>query len=361
MSCSIFNINPIVIPKELNLRRREPRKVTMRNSNYEREFDYQTFAYDVFQSDHKVIFSGPPIDGYEDILNNGIFFINGHLISNDRINLEKLDRTCRLWIDFDVELVEFTLFYKGFRFTAEKKANPFNLKNKKVLLTHSKNTNFKWMKGWLNFYKLMHKIDTVVIYDNDSDKYSVQDLKNEINGIDLDIIIVPWKFKPGPLNSPWDSDFSSYGFLEHAKENFLKNVAGVIHVNVNDFLVSKSGENIFDTLKDVAYIKFTGEQVEPIPFKLELENIFSNNFYRSKKSLNNPRKWCINPKLASHVIQWRVNDIANIKDVNFSNNYYYYTYSSVNDDGQNNFLKFDESLHYFDENLFKLMANIFSK
>jgi hypothetical protein len=86
------------------------------------------------------------------------------------------------------------------------------------------------MDNWIKFYKTVHHIDAVLFYDNNSDNYTLEELKEYLikENLGVDVILVPWNFKYGPQggastglkNAPWDSDFCQYGMMEHAKERF---------------------------------------------------------------------------------------------------------------------------------------------
>ncbi|MDP1369839.1 hypothetical protein Q8G42_03485 [Acinetobacter lwoffii] len=364
MSCFIIKVDPIVIPDNINLKRREPRKLEKKGNNYDLDFDFKTFSYDVFKSEDRLIFSGPPIDGLEDIVNNGSFFINDDLIENHKINIEKIDRSCRLSIYFPYKITSFVLFYKGLKFEIKKdfKCHHDLFTDKKVLLTKSKNNNLKWIHDWIKFYKAIHQINAVIIYDNNSDQYTIEDLKNYLDSMDIDIFIIPWPFKFGPTDAPWDSDFCQYGILEHAKECFLQKASGVIQVDVDELIFSKSGRTVFDALKQTPYLKTIGEWIEPIPYRDDLGINFNNFYYRSRKLVETSKKWCIDPRNTPKSSQWRVHDVKDCIDVGFSEEFYHFHYKTISTNWRWNRsanYKYDENQNYFDENLFKIMNNIF--
>lgn len=365
MSCFIIEVDPIVISEDINLKRRAPRKKEKMSQTYESEFDYKTFSYDVFQSGNRIVFSGPPIDGLEDILNKGSFFINGCLIPSCQIHIEKIDRACRLSIETDYPVASFVIFYKNIKFEIKKKFQCYNdiFLNKKVLLTKSKDNDLRWIYDWIKFYQSEHKIDSVIIYDNNSNLYNIDDLRNYLNEMNIDIFIIPWNFKFGPTDAPWDSDYCQYGILEHAKERFLKKAAGVIQVDVDELIISKSGRTVFDALKETPYLKSIGEWIEPIPYKDELGVNFNNYYYRSKKTVETSKKWCIDPQNTPGSSQWRVHDVINCPDVKFSNEFYHFHYKVISTNwrwNRSSNFQFNESEHYFDENLFKIMKKVFS-
>ncbi|MCK7610438.1 glycosyltransferase family 92 protein [Acinetobacter portensis] len=363
MSCFVFQVNPIVIPEEINLKRREPRKPHKKDSNYDLEFDYKTFSYDIFKSENKLVFSGPPINGLEAIIKKGKFFINGNLISNNKINIEKIDRACRLSIHFPSEIKKFTLVYNELCFEIKENFQCYHdlFLNKKVLLTKSKNNNLRWIHDWIEFYKSVHDINSVIIYDNNSDQYSIEDLKNYLSDINIDIFIIPWNFKFGPIDAPFDSDFCQYGILEHAKECFLAKAAGVIQVDVDELIFSKTGRTVFDALKETPYLKLKGEWIEPIPYREDLGINFNNFYYRSKKLVETTKKWCIDPRNTPKFSQWRVHDVNNCQNVQYSEEFYHLHYKIISTNwrwNRSTNCEYNKNEHYFDQNLFEIITNI---
>lgn len=234
--------------------------------------------------------------------------------------------------------------------------------NKKVLLTKSKNNELRWIKDWIKFYKEVHGVNSVLIYDNNSDKYSMEELRIFLDSLDVDVFIIPWNFKFGPTDAPWDSDYCQYGILEHAKERFLRDAAGVIQVDIDELIFSKSKRTVFEALQENPYIRTEGEWIEPVQNDENLGNNFNNLFVRSLKKTETSKKWCIDPRLFSSSMQWRVHDVINIPKVDLSNEFYHFHYKSISTNWRWNRSKnneFNESEHYLDKDLYEKMFSIF--
>ena len=62
----IVNITSCELPITSQFKRISPRKESLRPQDYDEKFDATTLAFDVFMSDDKLVFSGPPAYGLED-------------------------------------------------------------------------------------------------------------------------------------------------------------------------------------------------------------------------------------------------------------------------------------------------------
>ena len=105
-------------------------------------------------------------------------------------------------------------------------------RDRKVLLTLSKNNELYWIGDWVRFFARRHGCDAVLFYDNSSTKYDVSEVYETIASIPrIEVVVVvnwPYKYGPqgtdrdvGPQKSPWDLAYSQPGVLEHARHRFL--------------------------------------------------------------------------------------------------------------------------------------------
>lgn len=194
------------------------------------------------------------------------------------------------------------------------------LKDKRVIITMSKDNRLTWIKDFCNFYKIIHKADAIVIYDNCSDDYSSQELLEYLEqNIDMSVVVVRWPvpYGPGSFNkSPWDSDYSQYCMFEHAKYSFLKYAKSILNVDIDELVISYNNRSIFEEAE---------LSKEPIYFDGQwVENTAINCNYSYKDllyiNINSPRtatKWCICPSNIKNIdlndIQYRVHDHLNLK------------------------------------------------
>lgn len=358
----IINISPCIIPESEKYSRTPPRPESLRPNDYQDKFDFKTLCYDVFFSENKVIFSGPPLYGLKNFIEKGNFYLDNKDYSK-KINTIELDRLQINHIDQITKKPKILKWkYNNLSFDIKINDNLLEkLKDKKVLFTLSKNNKFEWISDWILFYKKNHEIDTVLFYDNNSDNYSLEELKKylEKQNLDINIYLVPWNFKYGPQGgiysgkgkTPWDSDFCQYGMFEHAKHKFLKYSAGVINADIDELIITPKGESIFKLLDQNKGLIYPGFWIQSIPLDKNKETRFFNYAYRSKNDKHTDYKWCINPSKLDDLTQWKVHSIRKVSLKKIKGLYYSH-FKAINYNWKTlrtNNITFNNSIHYIDQ------------
>ncbi|WP_104498924.1 glycosyltransferase family 92 protein [Acinetobacter indicus] len=368
----IINVSPCIIPDSENYSRTIPRPAHLRPNDYYDKFDSKTLCYDVFFSNKKVIISGPPLNGLESFIEEANFYLDNKNYSKE-INTIKFDR---LQVNYINQVVTkpkiLTWNYKNISFNISINNNFLEkFKDKKVLFTLSKNNKFEWISDWIFFYKKYHGIDTVLFYDNSSDHYTLEELKDFLTkqNLDVDIYLVPWNFKYGPQGgiysgkekTPWDSDYCQYGMFEHAKHRFLKYAAGVINADIDELIITPKKESIFKLLGQHKGLIYPGFWIQSIPLDANVSTRFFNYAYRSKKDQHTDYKWCINPSKLDDLTQWKVHSIRKVSLKRIKGLYYAH-FKAINYNWKTqrtNSVVLDQSVHYVDQKLYSHLNLIF--
>ena len=367
----IVNITSCELPITSQFKRISPRKESLRPQDYDSKFDATTLAFDVFMSDDKLVFSGPPAYGLEDFFKQENLFLDGQPVGNVP-EIQVLDRTQRNWLFTETNAQQLKWVHADIEFNIIINQHCHDLfRNKKVLFTLSKNNKFEWICDWIKFYKIIHHIDAVLFYDNNSDDYTLEELKEYLikENLDVDIILVPWNFKYGPQggvstglkNAPWDSDFCQYGMMEHAKERFLKYAMGVINVDIDELIISPNGKSVFNELEQNPALHISGKWIESIPMDEKAPIRFNNFFYFDRKNYKSDYKWCINPQKIDYMAQWKVHTVK-VKELKLSHNFYYLHYKGINYNWKlkrADFIRFDPEIHRLDESLYEIVSKVF--
>ena len=370
----IIKISPCIIPDTKQHNRIPPRCCHLQPDDYQEKFDFKTLSFDTFFSEKKVILSGPPLYGLEKFIKEGSFQLDQHDYSK-HINVTHLDRTqCNHITHVEKKPNELIWQYEDVSIKTSVNNNFLNeFKGKNVLFTLSKNNKFEWIYDWILFYKKYHGIDNVLFYDNNSDHYTLDELKNYLTekNLDVDIYLVPWNFKYGPQGgiysgkgkTPWDSDFCQYGMFEHAKHRFLKYATGVINADIDELIITPKQESIFKLLANHKGLLYPGYWIQSIPLDPEKETRFFNYAYRSKTDRHTDYKWCINPSKLDDKIQWKVHSIrkTHLKCIN---GVYYAHFKAINYNWKTqrvDNISFNNQIHYIDENVYTHLTQLFPK
>lgn len=368
----IVKISPCIIPNDKPYNRTAPREKNLQPDDYQDKFDYKTLSFDTFFSEGKVILSGPPLYGLEKFIEKGKILLD-HQDHTKNITITHFDRTQSNHITkIETQPHELTWNYEDISIQTQVNNNFLNeFKGKKVLFTLSKNNKFEWIYDWILFYKKYHHIDTVLFYDNNSNNYSLDELKYYLDKkeLDVDIYLVPWNFKYGPQGgiysgkgkTPWDSDFCQYGMFEHAKHRFLKYSVGVINADIDELVITPNGNSIFELLADYKGLLYPGYWIQSIPLDENKEIRFFNYVYRSKDDQHSDNKWCINPSKLDDQTQWKVHSIRKT-NLKILKGVYYAHFKAINYNWKTqrvDNVNYDEYKHYIDNNVYTKLNNLF--
>lgn len=371
-SVEIVRVSSCVLPEHSEYSRVPPRPELLRNSEYSEKFDYKTLAYDVFNSDVKLVFSGPPCYGLEDWLSQATFKLDDHQCT-EQPYVKSLDRVQRNWISTDRKVKQLEWIYKDIVFKIDVNENLHQLfKDKNVLFTLSKNNKFEWILDWILFYKKIHGIDALLFYDNQSDNYTLEQLRDYLlaHELGIDIILVPWNYKYGPqggittglAKAPWDSDFCQYGMMEHAKERFLKYAQGVVNVDIDELIVCDAGASIFSQLARNPALQIPGQWIESIPLEANQDDRFNNFFYYDQSHSKSDFKWCVNPQRLEDDIQWKVHTIKTKRLIQTKTAYYAH-YKAINYNWKlkrTDRIQFNSKIHKLNRHLHKQLSRCFT-
>ena len=258
MSANIYIVKPnsLETSKESGIKRVPARAKEFLNDTYFEKYDNTTIFYDVFTVGRKIFLIGPPLLNFMPILDTcTIFESNARKGTKVKVYTEHRDRSQLSWIDIpdNIESVSQICFDLSplqngkkdyvLSVSLEDEIN-FNelLKDSRALMTLQLDNALVWIQDWATFYNRIHQVDTVIIYDNGSSAYTVQEIADTVSAVEgiKNICIIQWNFKYGPqgkpwgTDAPWDSDFCQIGALQDARLRFLGNSVGMINADIDE-------------------------------------------------------------------------------------------------------------------------------
>jgi len=323
----VISLNSVSLDEGNGILRSKPRPVELRQKDYDSKFDSSTLFYDIYADGELVRLAGPPLLNLKPSVENLQFTVNGKKQLESKFT--DLDRTQHSWLRFD-GLAE-TMEFGGDLATASVRVGKsytdiFN--GKKALVTKSKNNDLRWIRDWVAFHVETQGVDAVLIYDNDSTEYSTSDLIDTLNTIDgLEVaIVVEWPFKFGPqggnwggvVNAPWDSDFTEYSILEHARYRFLKTADLVISADIDELVMSENGRSLGELMRESSApgLVYEGRWITTVNDENnsnETQVSFKDFIYYDKNSKPTTQKWSIRPDACESATQWKTHSIAGVK------------------------------------------------
>ena len=318
MECLMPEISSVYIPENLPVSRMAPRPAALRQPNYEERYDYKMLFADIFRYNDKIILSGPPLLNLKQIMETAKFYVDFKLTFGVP-HFQDIDRTQNSYIHHQGDA--YTLSIDCGWIAAEKNIQPNYsefFRNSKVLFTMSKDNDLQWIRDWCEFYIKVHGVDSILLYDNNSETYTINDIVDslkQVSGLQK-IAVVNFPIKYGLISynrSAWDSDFAVYIQLQHARYRFLSLAAGVINADIDELVLTDDGRTVFDYLQeaDNGYIRYKGIWVEPateINPKSEIRH--RDCFYILNEERNPPiyRKWSADFRKLPEKVQARVHE-----------------------------------------------------
>ncbi len=316
-----IELSPLDLDPRSGLCRTPPRLKEQRQIGYEEEFDALTVLYDLFRSadGRDIIGVGPPLANLASallpLLRRALCW---PILS--RFRHRTLDRCDELWIRRPREQLSLR---SGVFKQASLKVQPNCqeiFRGKKVAVTKSRNNALPWIRDWSYFLAKAHGCNAILLYDNASTNAPAQEIHRTIAavpGIET-AVVVSWPFKFGPQGGPekiWDSDYSQYGILEHARFRFLSAAQAVCQGDIDEFVITEGGISIFDLAAqaDTGYVRYGGRWIDnatdatPDPARRRHKDY---RYYDAKYDGRPVReKWTAVPSKCPPEAQWCVHDV----------------------------------------------------
>ena len=255
------------------LHRVAPRHPLDRSWNYEDRFDFFTIVYDVFWSEDgtSILFICPPPLNLQQEIFNGQY----REFPSERIVTPSVLTTGPIHI-FSFAVSPGTQAIRlespaGVYFLTPQPNLSRELENQRLIVTVSKNNELHWIRDWLYFHVKMHGCTGVIFYDNGSDRYTIYEVADAVKDVPgLETVVTVTTTSPyGVNNGPYgvnDSRYLTRGVLEHAKYRLARRASGLMHIDVDELVVSPERENVFEAVEtsSTGYISFEGIWVERV-------------------------------------------------------------------------------------------------
>jgi len=302
---------------------REPaRHPDLRIGDWDTMYDYDSVWNDAIQiNPTTLLMIGPPLYATADWLRSSCAFFDGNGTKLDW-QCQEMDRACLTvvktpgWIDRIGIQSPTSIDYM----IINRPSMDFN--GLKVIVTISKDHPISWLKQWIDYHRVVHNVEGLLLYNNRSTLYGPKDLEDQLKRDDMVIKVVEydvpfgimggglweWQGRSG-TSLPWDSDFSQYVMLEHAKWRYLHSARLAINADTDELLYinGASMDDLADYCEsnDDSVWLYNGTWIEPVdsitgqiasnvPFdQRRFENYWHTN-YSEQRGIG--IKWMLNPR-----------------------------------------------------------------
>lgn len=310
------SLNSIVIPASSSIRRDPPCPQEALTAKYRDDFDSTTIFYDTYRCGRFVVLQGPPLlnlramldasPNFTNLVKSGVFLSRPH---GDEI-----------WVRSQFQEIDLETEVGPLKILTEPDLNHL-FAGKRVLVTLSKDNELLWIKDWIKYYVNLHGADGILIYDNSSTKYSVDDLRSYIAAEfpAVTVIVVAWAFRYGRSNpkTDWDPVFCQSGALQHARFRFLQKAKSVLNCDIDELVVSEDHKaSVFEVAERSFFgvVYFRGRWIydhrssrDGLPRHGDLYCYDSN-----RADFICPPKWAVVPRRCPLKATWRPHTIQGV-------------------------------------------------
>jgi hypothetical protein len=381
MHATIEYPKPWTLPEDRPVARLPSRPPVHRPRGFSEQFDSKTVFYDcVYVKDAgAVVLQGPPFLNLKrrlQPLRIGASSLAPSLTLELKHSIREGDRHAQIWVTAEqpIEALRVSSELGETDLQVSCDLNEF-FRGMRVLYTLSKNNDLDWICDWIRFHRDVHGANAVLLYDNSSTVYGVNELMSRlqaISGIDR-LCIVAWPFKYGPNGRKgfWDSDFCQYGALENARWRFLQKAKSVLSCDIDEFALT-SGKSVFELAESSGrgYLSFHGRWIVGVAEEANPAVVRHADFqyalrfqseWRTERPMPGryvddrcPPKWAAVPARCPKTAQWMVHLVAGMNERAPLSTASYRHFRQVNthwkyDRSQRE--KFDPARHYMDEEL----------
>lgn len=252
----------LVINAQDSTVRDRTRPADNRDTSYDHKYDFRTLFYDAIPDDNRLILPGPPLLNLTPLLQNGQITLDG--VEPETVHTEEKERAQSTILKFPHKIHEgatFTLRHESITPIQSVIDDSYNeyFSGFNVLMTMQKDEELEWITDWARFYARIHDVNAILLFDNGSRKYSLEQLREALTTVTEihRIAIVKWPFPYGPQGgkwdgrqASWDSDFCQIGAFQTARHKFLHMSNGVINADIDELVIPLNQTTLFDALAD---------------------------------------------------------------------------------------------------------------
>lgn len=267
---------------------------------FDETYDYDTLFSGVLKHGDTLVITAPPFLNLREFVNDTVIINDGycdiklqfHDLDRSGVAIAKINKnSTHLYIthnndspiQIEIESLEIERF-----------------KDKKILFTMIKNDPKDWILNWVQYHHKIYGINGFVIFSNNSDDYTCEELENYLKSDSYELTIVDWEMKWGVNGPPWDSDYCKIVALQYLKYKFAYEAEFVLNLDIDEYFVSSySLDNIIESmiLNNKDSINMESKNISRYSLPLE-ETTIKNYYWYHKKDIDTNKmiKWVTLPK-----------------------------------------------------------------
>ncbi|HEX6103335.1 MAG TPA: tetratricopeptide repeat protein, partial [Alphaproteobacteria bacterium] len=299
--------------------------MSLRHETYEDDFDFTTVFYDCFwnAAGDAIILIGPPLVNLEKDLDLAVIAYPS--MAPCDLTLRHVFLGCQIVAKPPAGTTGLVMRTGASESFIAPQLNLCELfRNRRTAVTLSRNNELAWIRDWAAFNKNYHGCDGILIYDNNTDSYGVNDIYDSLEPIadGMQIAVLSWPFKYGvpdwrlPVSyGMLDSLYCQAGMLEHARHRFLSHASSVLNTDVDELVLTGAGASVFELVErsPTGLLAFGGVWVENHPVTAPGDAGAARHrdfaWVRTGDQVGCENKWAVVPARVPPAAQWHVHRI----------------------------------------------------
>ncbi|WP_425038948.1 hypothetical protein [Primorskyibacter sp. S187A] len=192
-----------------------------------------------------------------------------------------------------------TVYLEGWRGeSAVSAAQPERFAGKNTMFYVSQNNDLSWLVDHALFHKRLHGAEALIVMDNDSTAYGVDDIEAALAPTGLDLLVLPAPFRYGPVGLPPFrrlEKFMQTALFNVLRLRYLSQARAILSVDVDE-LVLTDGPSIFDAVQEsrLGFIQIAGQWHLPTPGATG-PFTHADHGQTANPPKPCPPKWCLRP------------------------------------------------------------------
>lgn len=317
---------PAQLDQALPLRRIPLGPELERPASFFERFDDSAVFYDIFR-DHTgrhVYLIGPMALNLEPLLDSLV--ITGHPSGKTvkpRIHHGVQAEILRVTLPKGDTELSFPLGEQQFRLPIQPNQSQ-HFRRDRVIFTINKDNDLAWIADWARFYVREHGATAAVVYDNGSDTYSLDDLRQtlaEVEGL-AKFLVIPWPYRYGSMNDAFSSrgmggrwnrlgpnwpQFAQPPLFPQFFRKYALKARSILNVDIDELVMSPFRTSVFKAVERSPFGLLRFNRVWVLNSRTNNNSPRHQHYFIRKKgsaALDRGKKWALAPGRA-FLASWR--------------------------------------------------------
>lgn len=178
---------------------------------------------------------------------------------------------------------------------------------KRLLFTMNKDNDLEWVAAWAKWYAVMHGTNAIIVFDNGSTAYSLEDLEKtlaQVDGIET-VCVISWPYSYGPhdpgviFHRYWANFLQVSSFVMMFRR-LASQAYGMVNADVDELVGNDGGASAYERAKSSpeGLVIFKGtwvESIEQAQDRASLPHFAYRYRHRNKLRTICANKWALDP------------------------------------------------------------------